>query len=169
MFVLVAVLAICSLALVGCGSSSSSSSASATGKSHLATAKFVLHAGLAFGAFHRWIYKPFKAGAFTGGNLKNHKAAAVKAALAGLFAYHEAKLAVEAAKASPSLSKVTTALAALGTKLKSIATGLKSGTVDPSAIESASGAAGTIGSLANGAGAAISDKQPSTAQLLSGG
>jgi len=24
---------------------------------------FVLHAGLAFGAFHRWIYKPFKAGA----------------------------------------------------------------------------------------------------------
>jgi hypothetical protein len=25
--------------------------------------KFVLHAGLAFGAFHRYIYKPFKAGA----------------------------------------------------------------------------------------------------------
>jgi len=32
---------------------------------HLAKTKFVLHAGLAFGAFHRYIYEPFRSGAFT--------------------------------------------------------------------------------------------------------
>jgi hypothetical protein len=179
-----AVVASCGIALVGCGSSGSSSSGSqasggttstsqagtsTTQKSHLATAKFVLHAGLAFGAFHHWIYKPFKAGNFTGGNLKNHKAAALKAALAGLFAYHELKLAFEDAKASPLLSKLAAPLTALGTKLKSLASGLKSGTLDPSAVESANGDTSTIGGLASGAGAAISEKVPSALQLVTGG
>ena len=73
------------LATAGCGSSSSSTSSSAAGASssaststsstpnvgRLPTAKFVLHAGLAFGAFHHWIYKPFKAGAFSGGLFKH--------------------------------------------------------------------------------------------------
>ena len=59
---LLCVLGAFSLAVVGCGSSSSSSSgttsASATNGSSTIShtkAKFVLHAGLAFGAFHRWI------------------------------------------------------------------------------------------------------------------
>lgn len=96
------------LAAAGCGSSSSSnsSSAAAAGTSgststsstpnvgRLPTVKFVLHAGLAFGAFHRYIYKPFKAGDFSGGILK-HKLTLVKAGLAGLFAYHELKLALK--------------------------------------------------------------------------
>jgi hypothetical protein len=179
---LVVLVAIGAVAVGGCGSSSSSSSTQAasssgttatgtstTEKSHLATAKFVAHAGLAFGAFHRWIYKPFKAGNFTGGNLKAHKAAAVKAALAGLFAYHEIKLATEAAKASPTLSKLLAPLSALESKLKSLATGIKSGNVDPTAITSANGDARSLSSLASSAGAAISEKLPSASQLLTGG
>jgi len=80
------------LASVGCGSKSSSSSSSTELSSaattstssvgHLPTAKFVLHAGLALGAFHRYIYKPFKAGPFTSGSLFKHKLAVVKAGLA---------------------------------------------------------------------------------------
>lgn len=67
-------LVLLALTVAGCGSSSSSDSAASTSAAktttassptHLATAKFVLHAGLAFGAFHRYIYKPLRAGAFT--------------------------------------------------------------------------------------------------------
>jgi hypothetical protein len=32
-----------------------------------AKTKFVLHAGLAFGAFHRYLYKPYQAGTFNKG------------------------------------------------------------------------------------------------------
>ena len=80
------------LAVTGCGSSSSSSSpptagtlassaspvgTSATTKS-LAMTKFAIHAGLAFGAFYHWIYKPIKAGVLR--NPTAHKLALVKAA-----------------------------------------------------------------------------------------
>ena len=61
------VLAVAVLAAAGCGSSSSSStngsSTTATAGAVSSTARFILHAGLAFGAFHRYIYKPLKSGA----------------------------------------------------------------------------------------------------------
>src|SRR5881275_2563083 len=86
-------------ALAGCGSSSSSSSAgggsgsgSTTGQISHAKTKFVLHAGLAFGAFHRWIYKPAKAGELA--HPFQHPLTAAKAALAAAFVYHEVKLAL---------------------------------------------------------------------------
>ena len=34
---------------------------------HFAKTKFVLHMGLAFGAFHRYVYKPWKSGSFSSG------------------------------------------------------------------------------------------------------
>jgi hypothetical protein len=89
--------------LTACGSSSSSSSgangsapatASQGGSTSFPKTKFLLHAGLAFGAFHHFIYKPFKAGQLTGGGLFSHKLTKVEAGLAGLFAYHEVKLAL---------------------------------------------------------------------------
>jgi hypothetical protein len=49
--------------------------------------KFALHAGLAFGAFHHFIYGPFKAGGLHG------VAPLAKAGAAGLFTVHELKLA----------------------------------------------------------------------------
>ena len=51
----------------------------------------LLHAGLAFGAFHHFIYDPIKAG-----DLKHpfeHKLTLIKAGLAALYVYHELKLA----------------------------------------------------------------------------
>ncbi len=96
------------LAAAGCGSSTSSSPSGAAGGSSggtathhvtLAKTKFVLHAGLAFGAFHHFIYKPFKAGGLHGFGL-------IKAGLAGLFAYHEIKLALLDAQSSPLLSRL---------------------------------------------------------------
>jgi hypothetical protein len=94
--------------VAGCGSSSSSSSAAGTstttstatsttsGKTHLATAKFLFHAGLASGAFRQIIYKPFNAG-----DLKHpfeHKLTLIKAGLVAVFVYHELKLAAQDAR-----------------------------------------------------------------------
>jgi hypothetical protein len=165
------------LAATACGSSSGSSSSSgaAGGGSasttasvgHLPTVKFALHAGLAFGAFHRYIYKPFKNGSFSGGLLK-HKVAAVKAGLAGLFAYHELKLAAADARASPTLSKLLAPVNALTDKVKSIGSGVKSG--DPAAaISSANSDITSLSGLAGQSGLSLPDQLPSASQLAGGG
>ena len=151
-----------------CGSSSGSSSASGGAASsatapgtHLAKTKFVLHAGLAFGALHRYIYKPFKQGAFAGGVL-HHKGATLKAALAGAFAYHEVKLALADARSSAILSKVLSPLLALQTGLRSLTSGLRHGKVDPAGIESANSSAAQASSASASAGQPIRD-QPTPA------
>ena len=166
--------------IAGCGSSSStSSSASANAVSstsssttpnvgRLPTVKFALHAGLAFGAFHRWIYKPLKNGTFSGGVLK-HKLALVKAGLAGLFAYHELKIAIQDAKASPKLQKLVAPVTALGDKLKSIGDSAKSGSIDPSTITSANGDVTSLSGLAKQAGISITPQEPSASALAAGG
>jgi hypothetical protein len=130
--------------------------------------KFALHAGLAFGAFHRWIYKPLKGGTFSGGLFK-HKLALVKAGLAGLFAYHELKLAIQDARASPKLQKLIAPVTALGDKLKSIGAGAKSGNVDPSAITSANGDVGGLSALAKQAGISVTPQEASASTLAGGG
>ena len=97
------------IGLAGCGGSSNQSSGSGGSGSgtphvHFAKTKFVLHAGLAFGAFHRYIYKPFRSGGFT--PALKHKLAIVKAGAAALFAYHEIKIALVDAQSSATLSKL---------------------------------------------------------------
>jgi hypothetical protein len=162
-FLIVAVFA---LAGAGCGSKSSSSSSSngstpssaqpgQPDKVRLAKTKFVLHAGLAFGAFHRYIYKPFKAGKLGGGLLKNKKAK-LKAALAAAFAYHEVKIALKDARSSKLLSKALAPLLALQTKLSSMRSGLKRG--DTSQVNSANAAAGQANSASSAAGQPIADQ-----------
>jgi hypothetical protein len=169
------------LGVAACGSSSSSSSSSssaAAGSSasssttpnvgRVPTVKFVLHAGLAFGAFHRWIYKPLKHGTFSGGVLK-HKLALVKAGLAGLFAYHELKLAIQDARASAKLQKLVAPITALGDKLKSIGDSAKSGNFDTSTITSANNDVTSLSGLAKQAGVSISPQEPSASALAAGG
>jgi hypothetical protein len=124
-----------------------------------AKTKFVLHAGLGFGAFHRYIYKPFKARKLGGGLFKN-KAAKIKAAVAAAFAYHELRLALNAARGSKILSKALAPLLALQTKLGSMRTSLKRG--DTSQVPSANSALDSASSASKAAGAPIQD-QPTPA------
>jgi hypothetical protein len=148
----------------GCGSKASTNSGSASNTpttqtaagTHFAKTKFVLHAGLAFGAFHRYIYKPFKAGKFSGG-LLHHKLATAKAALAAAFAYHEVKLALVDARSSKILSTLLAPLLALQTKLNSLTSRLKHGSADPAAIQSAQSATDTIAAGSARAGQPVSD------------
>jgi len=159
------VLVIAALAVAGCGSSSSSSSSSsnaaaaastaAAKPTQLATAKFALHAGLAFGAFHRYIYKPLKAGEFK--SLLKHKLAVVKATAAAYFVVRELKLAQLDAKASPLLSKLTTQLAVLTGGFATALVRLKSGHFNPVEVETADSAIEGIKSAAQGAGATITE------------
>lgn len=130
-----------------------------TSPSHLASAKFVLHAGLAFGAFHRYIYTPYKAGKFSGG-LLHHKLATAKAALAAAFAYHETRLALDDARQTKVLRKLLSPLLALQTKLSALHDGLSHGNVDASAIQSTQSAAGTLDAQSAAAGERIKDQRP---------
>ena len=145
------ILVVATLALIGCGSSSTPTSSGAAGTStttttpHIAFAKtkFLIHAGLAFGAFHHYIWKPFRSGGFT--PPLHHKAAIVKAGLAALFAYHEVRLALQDAQASPVLSKLVSPLTALQRRMSSLGSELKQGKLDSSGISGANSSVNNIG------------------------
>jgi hypothetical protein len=162
--------------LAGCGSSSSSSSATSaatsaaasttSGTTHLATAKFVLHAGLAFGAFHHFIYGPIKAG-----DLKHpfeHKLTLIKAGLAAVFVYHELKLAANDAKSSKLLSPLVAPLTAAAATLSGLKGSITSGSANPADISSLSSSLGQIKSTAASKGQSITESIPSASQLASG-
>ncbi|WP_326637942.1 hypothetical protein OG884_28565 [Streptosporangium sp. NBC_01755] len=89
-----------------------------------AKTRFALHAGLALGAFYRYIYKPLRSGGFKTGAEKR-KRTFVKAAVAGLFAVHELKVAKRFALANPTLCKGVTTVTASFDRLTSK---LKNGT-----------------------------------------
>ncbi|MEV6985481.1 hypothetical protein AB0M95_30055 [Sphaerisporangium sp. NPDC051017] len=89
-----------------------------------AKTRFALHAGLALGAFHRYIYKPLRAGGFKEGAEKR-KRTFLKAAIAGAFALHELKVAKGFAAANPTLCK---AVEGVSRKFQSLTDKLKGGT-----------------------------------------
>ncbi|MGI8902215.1 MAG: hypothetical protein ACR2IP_00790 [Solirubrobacteraceae bacterium] len=161
-------LVVLALAAAGCGSSKSSSpSGSAAGgsaggatTSHVALAKtkFVLHAGLAFGAFHRYVYKPVKAGDLA--HPLTHKLALVKAGLASAFVYHELKLALHDAQSSPTLSKLVSPITALQAKISGLGSGVKHGQVDPGQLSQADGSISSIKQQSSSAGSPIMEQTP---------
>jgi len=127
----------------------------------LAKTKFALHAGLAFGTFHRYIYKPFKAGSFTAGT-KGRVLALVKAGATGLFDAREIRLATEDVKASPALCKVLAApLRKLGDTFDSMGSKIKGG--DTSGVEDANAQAAMISSASASGGAPIAERTDESA------
>jgi hypothetical protein len=152
---LTAALLILALALASaCGSKSSTASTAGEGTTpapniHGATTKFVFHTGLALGVFHRYVYKPFKAGDFRHPLL--HKLALLKAGAAALFIAHEVRLASEDAKASALLRKFIAPLQSLASSIGGLASGLKSGHPDTAALGSANS---EVEALKGGAAAA---------------
>jgi hypothetical protein len=112
------------------GSSSAATSSAGCPTSNttaFAKTKFVLHTGLAFGAFHRYIYKPYRAGTFRSG-AHGRISAFVKAGLAALFIKREVRLAYGDVKANPTLCKTIAApLQAVGDKISGVVNSLKGG------------------------------------------
>ncbi len=161
-------------ALAGCGSSSASSSAgggtvatSTSGTTHFAKTKFLLHAGLAFGAFHRYIYKPFRAGVFSHPLL--HKLSLAKAGLAAVFIAHELKIAAVDVRSSKLLSRLFSPLTAAADKLSALRSAITGGSVSAADLGGVQSQLSSIGKTAASHGQAIRDVVPSAGQLASGG
>jgi hypothetical protein len=123
-----------------------------------AKTKFVLHAGLAFGAFHRYIYKPYKEGKFRSGT-SGRKRAFVKAGLAGLFAYHELKVARKDALADDTLRRrLLPLIDRLSDKFSLLAAAFKGGSFNPGDVLAAEGALSALKGQASSDGANIKDR-----------
>ena len=133
---------------------------------HLAKTKFLLHAGLAFGAFHRYVYKPFRAGVFSHPFL--HKLSLIKAGLAALFIRHELRLAAVDVRSSPALRKLFAPLTAVADKIGALRHSLTSGSVGAGALNGVQSQLSSVGSTAAGHGQSIGDLVPSSGQLAGG-
>jgi hypothetical protein len=153
------------LAFAGCGNSTKTvSSTGANGQVttqtvpnvHFAKTKFVLHAGLAFGAIHRYIYKPLRTGALRSGAPGRVKVL-LKGAAAAIFAVHELRLAHNDALSSDLLRPLTNKVDGLSNKLTGLVGGFKNGSINPAAILSASGATDALGSASSSLGVGIKD------------
>lgn len=153
------------LILAGCGSSTKT--VSATGANgqvttqkvpaiHFANTKFIFHTGLAFGAFHRYIYKPLRAGALRSGAPGRIKVL-LKGAAAAVFIVHELRIAHDDALASNQLRPLANKVDGLLAKVGGLVHGLKTGSVNPSEITGASGAVDSLGSASSGLGAKIKE------------
>lgn len=95
---LAAVLAAIGLLASGCGGAKTTTSTNAQGQTvvtcqiRFAKTKFLLHTGIAAGAFYRYVYDPWRAGAFKKG-APGRKKALAKAGASGLVVVHELKIA----------------------------------------------------------------------------
>jgi len=87
-----------------------------------AKTRFVANAGLALGAFHHWIYRPYQRNAFSS-QAPKRASAFVKAGLAGAFTLEQLRRAKNNAKANPTLCR---AVAAPFTELMGKMSSLKS-------------------------------------------
>ncbi len=120
----------------GVGTSASptpSGACASAGETRFAKTKFVLHAGVAFGAFHRYIYKPYRAGAFKSGAPERTKALA-KAGASALVVAVEIKAAKNAAAGDPTLCKLVPSLDRLSGLVSTVAPGLTGGTFNPTQL-----------------------------------
>jgi hypothetical protein len=118
--------------------------------------KFVIHAALAFGAFHHFIYKPYKAGAFKHG-AHGRTLALVKAAASGLFVYHEVSRALTAAQSDPTLSHLVAPLTSLQDTMKGLGGKLKGGSASAQDFEGTNSQISSLRSQASASGANIQD------------
>jgi hypothetical protein len=151
------------MAVAGCGTkqvtvtgANGATSTTTVKNIHFANTKFVLHAGLAFGAFHRYIYKPLRAGALRSGTPGRLRTLA-KGAVAAAFIVHELRIARDDAMASNQLRPLVNKLDNLGARLRALIPGLKNGAATSSAIQGVQGATSALGSQSDKLGFHIKD------------
>jgi len=106
-------------------------------------AKFVLHIGAAYWAFHRYVWKPYQAHELG----LNYKGNTIKAGLALAFAYHELKSAYGDTKKDAGLAKLTAPIQALASGFGNLGAKLKGGTATDADLKSVSGMPGLMGKL----------------------
>ena len=122
-----------------------------------AKTKFVLHTGLAIGAFKRWIYNPWRAGSFKAGADGRTKAL-VKAAVAGTFTVHELKSARNAALSDDRLRGLGDKMTAVIRRTENLLPGLKSGSLNTGNLTALAAGLGTLTALAKKLGVDVQER-----------
>lgn len=120
--------------------------------------RFALHLGLAYFAFHHFVYKPYKSGSFKSG-ASHRTTSIVKAGVALLVTYHELKVAYGIAKGSSSgvlhtLIKPMTGLIATSNR---VANKLKGGQYNDAEVKSTINSANAFSKQATHNGISIKD------------
>jgi hypothetical protein len=127
------------------------------GSARLPKTRFLLHAGLAFGAFHRYMLKPLKNGGFTAGSSSRTKTF-VKAALAGAFVVREIIQMDKFANADKTLCKIVPNIDGVNTALSSLIAKLKGSTATDADLTSVSSTFDSLQSQAGSLGTTIKDR-----------
>lgn len=127
------------------------------GSEKRAKTRFLLHAGLGFGAFHRYIYKPLKNGGFAADAAHRTKAF-VKAALAGAFVLRELFEMDKFANADKTLCKIVPNISGATAGLTDLVGKLKGGSASSTDLTNVNGQFDSLNSAAGGLGANIKDK-----------
>jgi len=119
--------------LAACGSTTTTTTTTASGQVQVscqirfAKTKFLLHSGIAVGAFQRYIFKPYRAGSFKKGAPGRQKAL-LKAGATAVLVAHELRLAAKDAKCDgPVLKKLAGPLALAVTAFAGLKTALIGG------------------------------------------
>ena len=140
----------------GSGPTTSAGECPTSNTKSFAKSKFVLHVGLAAGTFHRYLYKPFKAGTFHKG-ASGRISGLVKGGATALFDEHEIRQAITDVKASPTLCKVLIApLSEVADKFTAMKSKLTSG--DTTSLDTVNSSLSSISSTSAKGGAPITER-----------
>lgn len=123
-------------------------------------AAFASHAGMAFGAFYRFIYDPFRAGKFN--PAAPDKAALTQAGLAAKYVTEQLGQAVTAARSNASLAKLVPPVQVLEEGFRAALVKLQAGHFKLAEIQAANLAIGTIKGAAQAGGLQITETAPSS-------
>ena len=122
-------------------------------------ARFLLHAGMGFYAFHHFVWARYKNGGFSASD-PHRKSNIVKAALALLFTYHEFKVAYGIANKSSSktLQLLVAPLNKLGSSVNTVYTKLKGGQYSDADIQGLNDNINSFGKVSASDGYTIKDR-----------
>ncbi len=145
----------------GSGPTTSAGECPTSNTKSFAKSKFVLHVGLAAGTFHRYLYKPFKAGTFHKG-ASGRISGLVKGGATALFDEHEIRQAITDVKANPTLCKVLIApLSEVADKFTAMKSKLTSG--DTTSLDTVNSSLSSISSTSAKDGAPITERTDQSA------
>lgn len=129
-------------------------------------AAFAGHAGLAQGAVHALVWKPFRAGAFKA-SAKDRATAMASGGRAGALASRELASAIAVVKGCPSAVTLLNALQTGVSLSASAGRQLSGGTLNPGTLGGVNSIVGTVSAQAHLLGITVTDQVPDRAQLAS--
>ena len=127
------------------------------GTRKFAKTRFLANAGLAYGAFNRYILKPYQAGSFKQG-ANGRVAALAKAGASAIFVADQLRRAKNNAAADPTLCKLAAPLEKAAVSLTGLVSGLKTGSFNPTDLIGADSLLKQIGRESADAGAPIKER-----------